>query len=261
MGRDTSAAIVVPCYNEGQRLPVPEFDTFLKEHPEIAFLFVDDGSTDNTADRLAEIAEAHPANTEVIRLSRNGGKAAAVRSGMRAAFAREVPLAGYWDADLATPLDEIPRFIGILEDDRDCLVLLGARVRLLGRSIERRAVRHYTGRVFGTLASLTLGLAVYDTQCGAKLFRVSDETKGLFDEPFGARWVFDVELLARLVSARRAAGETDVERGLREVPLHSWTDVAGSTLRPLDFVVAARDLLRIYRTYRPRARREPPAPA
>ena len=248
----TTTVIVVPCYNEGRRLPVSDFDTFLKRSGEISFVFVDDGSGDNTAERLREIERAHPDLVEILTLARNQGKAGAVREGMRAAFARNPQFVGYWDADLATPLEEIPRFVRTLEEDKECLVLLGSRVRLLGWSIERRAVRHYAGRVFATVASLTLGLPVYDTQCGAKLFRVMNETQALFSDPFVTRWIFDVELLARLLSARRSAAEVDLARGVREIPVLAWRDVAGSSLRAHDFLVAAWDLLRIRQLYRHR---------
>jgi dolichyl-phosphate beta-glucosyltransferase len=90
---------------------------------------------------------------------------------------------------------------------------------------------------------MTLGVAVYDTQCGAKLFRATDETQTLFLQPFSSRWIFDVEILARLVAT---AGDGRAEQMIYECPLDRWTDVGGSQLKPRDFARAAVDLARIY---------------
>jgi hypothetical protein len=167
---------------------------------------------------------------------------------MLQAFERDSRYAGYWDADLATPLDEIPRFLSVLEDSPGFEVVFGARVQLLGRAIERSSTRHYAGRVFATLASLTLGIPVYDTQCGAKLFRNSSTTRALFAEPFCSNWVFDVEILARMLQGQTRGGPR-VSDVIHELPLRSWTDVAGSKVSALDFPKALAELWRIRSRY------------
>jgi hypothetical protein len=128
--------------------------------------------------------------------------------------------------------------------------VLGSRVRLLGRSIERSALRHYLGRVFATGASLTLGLPVYDTQCGAKLFRVTPALARVLERPFLTRWVFDVELLARYGQVVSVGSGPAVERRVYELPLQHWRDVPGSKVRPWDFVRSGLELVRIWRLYR-----------
>lgn len=120
---------------------------------------------------------------------------------------------------------------------------MGSRVRLLGRRIDRKPVRHYVGRIAGTIASLVLGIAVYDTQCGAKLLRVTPDTQRLFCVEFGSRWVFDVELIARYLT-NNPSGE-----GIYELPLEEWRDVGDSKVRGIDVVRAFWDLLHIYRSY------------
>lgn len=241
--------IVIPCYNEADRLRGDEFSHFASEHPDVRFLFVDDGSVDATASRLSELAASSPDSFRVVSQPSNRGKAEAVRRGMTEAFDAGAVYAGYWDADLATPLDEIPRFIETLDAHPNLEVLFGSRVQLLGRTIERRASRHYLGRVSATAISLTLGLPVYDTQCGAKLFRVSPDCKALFAEPFLSSWVFDVEIIARMTAARRGTGRPGPGEVIRELPLWEWRDVAGSKVTPLDFFRSMSELVRIYRRY------------
>jgi dolichyl-phosphate beta-glucosyltransferase len=243
--------IVVPCYNEARRLPVARFRQFVAEHPAVEFLFVNDGSTDDTAGVLHELIQTDPQHYAVLEQSLNQGKAEAVRKGMLAALARGSRFAGYWDADLATPLSEIPRFVDALESNPSCEICFGSRVRLLGRAIERKPARHYLGRLFATAASFVLDLPVYDTQCGAKLFRVTSATRQLFSERFCVNWTFDVEIIARVQSARNALRLGTVLEPTRiyELPLNEWRDVAGSKVQPTDFVKALLEMLRIYTRY------------
>lgn len=240
--------IVVPCFNEAARLDVETFLCFAREHADIRLVFVDDGSTDDTLSVLNKLAERSPACI-VIASPRNQGKAEAVRVGMNRAFAEGAIYAGYWDADLATPLAELSAFVADLDANPSLELLLGSRVKLLGRSIDRHAGRHYLGRVSATAISLVLGLPVYDTQCGAKLLRVSPETEALFEKPFASHWIFDVEILARWLEARRERGVEIPENGIREIPLWTWRDVAGSKVKPLDFLTSMVELFGIWRRY------------
>jgi glycosyltransferase involved in cell wall biosynthesis len=240
----------VPCYNESQRLAVAKFYEFVAQQPEVSFLFVNDGSRDDTLRILRELHADKPRHFDVLDLPQNQGKAEAVRRGMLQAFDRHGRYAGFWDADLATPLAEIPRFVDALEQHRDRDICFGSRVRLLGRSIDRRAIRHYLGRLFATVASFVLDLAVYDTQCGAKLFRVHDRMRALFAEPFSVNWTFDVDLVARLQSQTATpARPGDADQRIYELPLNDWHDVAGSKVRPGDFFKAFFEVLRIYHRY------------
>jgi dolichyl-phosphate beta-glucosyltransferase len=248
--------VVVPCYNEERRLPEGEFVAFARHQDQIGLLFVDDGSTDGTATLLERLTSQAPAGLSTLSLARNSGKAEAVRQGIVHVLDHgDVAYTGYWDADLATPLDAIGRFANRLAADDDLLLVMGSRVKLLGRHVHRSEVRHYLGRVFATAASFTLGLAVYDTQCGAKLFRVNPATRSIFRDPFISRWIFDVELLARL--ARRLAAEgRRVEQAVYEYPLEEWKDVGGSKVKPTDYLLAVRELFGIRRRYYGKRSRE-----
>ena len=249
-----SVTIVIPCYNEAARLQVPRFQAFTCARHLLRFLFVNDGSTDGTGKVLAALQAFDPQRFTRCDLPKNVGKAEAVRQGVLRALAGGAEYVGYWDADLATPLEAIPVFCDLLEGRPDLLMVFGARVQLLGRAIERRALRHYLGRVFATAASLVLGIAIYDTQCGAKLFRTPPEIQALFHQPFVTRWLFDVEILARWMHARRGTDRPPIEDIVYEFPLHQWRDVAGSKVKPGDFVKAFLGLALIYWQYlRPRA--------
>jgi glycosyltransferase involved in cell wall biosynthesis len=239
-----TTTIVVPCYNEGKRLDADAFLGLLA-WPGLRLLFVDDGSTDDTADRLAALsAAAPPDRVGVLDLGRNQGKAEAVRRGLREALGDpHVDVVGYLDADLATPVEEVLRLLEVMQA-RNAAVLLASRVSLLGREIDRRPWRHYLGRLFASAASLVLRLAVYDTQCGAKLFRRSPALEAAVAEPFLSRWIFDVELLGRLLAGARGVPPLDLALIVEE-PLRRWRDVPGSKLRPGHFARAARDLAEI----------------
>ena len=165
------------------------------------------------------------------------------------AFAGGAEAVGFWDADLATSLEVIPQFEQVLVNQPAIDIVMGARVRLLGNAVERKPGRHYLGRGFATVVSWLLHAQVYDTQCGAKLFRATPVVRGLFDSPFLSRWVFDVEILARYLDARAAQAQ-DGRTGIREVPLEGWRDVAGSKVRTQDFLSAGIDLARIFRARR-----------
>ena len=246
MGNST---IVVPCYNEAKRLRTSVFLDYLRTHPEISFLFVDDGSKDATLHVLNTLRQSNPQQISILPLAQNGGKGEAVRQGLiHAVKLQPSGYVGYWDADLATPLEGIGDLQGILDAQPRIKIVMGSRVRLLGRFIARKAARHYLGRVFATCASMTLRLAVYDTQCGAKLLRVTPELPGLLDQPFCSRWIFDVELIARFAQKfPTTAGDPE---WIYEFPLHRWEDIEGSKLKAFDFLRAAQDLLEIRSLYR-----------
>lgn len=243
-------AVVVPCFQEARRLDVAGLTDLVDAMGHV--VFVDDGSTDSTADVLAALVARRPDRAELVRLERNRGKAEAVRAGLLHVAGRHA-VVGYFDADLATPVGELERMAEMLAGRPDCAGVLASRVAMLGHVVDRRATRHYLGRLYATAASLALGVAVYDTQCGAKLFRATPTLRAALAEPFADRWSFDVELLARLL--RPAAGLEPVRPDqLVEMPLRAWRDVAGSKLGPASAMRAMVALGRVRRATQPRAR-------
>jgi dolichyl-phosphate beta-glucosyltransferase len=247
---ESRAAIVVPCYNEAQRLPVQQFSDFLKT-TDVDLVFVNDGSRDNTVEVLERLRAVRPERVTVLDEKVNRGKAEAVRRGICFALDRGAGFVGFWDADLATPLGDIPDFLAVLARGPELDMVFGARVKLLGRHVERKAARHYLGRIFATFVSTMLQLPIYDTQCGAKIFRVTQYAPALFGRPFLSRWIFDVEIIARYL---QQVGTAAAAQRIYEFPLLRWVDVAGSKLKPSDFFVSFWDVLRIRQAYRRKAR-------
>ena len=236
-------AIIIPAWNEAERLQDRAFLDFIARQDVVDLRFVDDGSTDQTPARLEAIRQQVPNRIVVQRLAQNVGKGEAVRLGLRAALDDGYSMVGYLDADLAAPLDTALLLHGTLLADPALAIVLGSRIKLLGWRIRRSERRHYLGRIFATCASLTLSLAVYDTQCGAKALRAGPATDAALAAPFLSRWLFDVELLARLRDAGAA---------MHELPLPVWEDPGGSSVRVRDFLRAPTELWRIRRCYPPR---------
>ncbi len=243
--------IVVPCYNEAARLRVDEFELFLRNEGsrDICLMFVNDGSKDGTLSILNALRDRFPDRVGVLDQQPNRGKAEAVRKGMLEVIASsQSEITGFWDADLATPLAQIQDMLGLLTGNPNLNLVFGARVRLLGREIQRQPLRHYLGRCFATVVSLLLRMPIYDTQCGAKLFRITPQLKQVLAEPFDSRWIFDVEMLARFVELHNGNVQ-QMEKEIYEYPLPVWTDVAGSKLTSMDFFKALGELTTIYRRH------------
>ena len=237
--------VVVPCYNEAERLDVHIGAAVTAEH--VSLLFVDDGSTDQTAEAIKQAIARTP--HRLLQLEVNRGKAEAVRAGMTAALEENADCVGYWDADGATPFGVINDFVDVMQRRPDLHLLMGSRVRMLGRRIDRRTARHYGGRVIATIVSLILRLPVYDTQCGAKLLRATPELTRALAAPFTSRWLFDVELIARIRQENGWSPDA-AENHINEYPLMQWRDVGASRIRLRDFVLLPFDLLKLWVAYR-----------
>lgn len=218
---------------------------FMKEHPEIDFLFVNDGSKDGTMDVLQSI-ENQAENARSKHLVSNVGKARAIQKGVQQCLEDDYTHIAYFDADLATPLFEIPRFVQKFKNSKKIELVMGSRILRLGGEIDRKWYRHLLGRLFATFASMSLKLPVYDTQCGAKFFKASLAEK-IFKDPFISYWIFDVELLFRM---KQIKTEEELHDAIYEMPLNKWVDEAGSKLSPFDFLKAPLELIKIIFKYR-----------
>jgi glycosyltransferase involved in cell wall biosynthesis len=221
--------LLVPCYEEGARVEglLAAVDAWARDHEDVSheLLCVDDGSGDDTVERLARAARARPA-LRVLRLPANRGKGAALRAGVAQARGE---LVLFLDADLAVDLAHVAPALAALEAGAD--VVIGCR-NVPGAVILRPqgVLRRWLGRAYRRLACAWLGLGVSDVTCGFKAFR-AEVARGLFARARCARWGFDAEIL---YLARRAGLEVG------EIPVR-WRDGEASAVR------LGRDVLRSLR--------------
>ncbi len=238
--------VVIPCYNEYNRLKETSFIDFIRIHSnDFDLLFVNDGSTDETLQKLEAISKQYPSSIFSLNLEKNGGKAEAVRQGILYAKKQNNYLAvAYFDADLATPLSELIVLKQMLSENPTVKMVLCSRIKRLGASIDRKRKRHILGRVFSTFASIILKMPIYDTQCGAKIIHAS-VIEDVFNEKFITNWLFDIEIIARL----RNKFPDKILDLLIEYPITKWEDVSGSKLKMKHMLKVPLDLLKIYKTY------------
>ena len=247
MQSSPSVSIVIPCFNEAKRLPVDEYHQFFSERrSNLHFLFVDDGSDDGTDQLIKQLSDQFPEFVSTLSIPKNVGKAEAVRSGMLQILEGNPDYVAYWDADLSTSLNEISLFEDFLNKHQQAVLLMGSRVKLHGSTvIIRNEFRHYIGRIVATVISSLLKLAVYDTQCGAKFIRASDAVS-VFDKPFMSRWLFDVEIIFRVLEKY---GYENIEQQLFEIPLSRWVEKGESKVSWTYIFKLPIDLIGLRYTY------------
>ncbi len=217
--------LVIPSYRDTIRLGPFLRDLMTSLPSAFQILVVDDGSGQAGLTALQELirreqtTEGHtgPMLLDPLILAHNVGKGGAIYHGWRSGPTTD--LLAFADADGAVSAREIVRIWTAWPDLRADAVI-ASRVRMLGRQVERLAVRHYAGRVFATLVAIFTGLSVYDSQCGFKMLRrdcfLAADRRGLLAE----RFAFDVELLVALAKARCRVVEIPVD----------WRDVPGGSV-------------------------------
>jgi dolichyl-phosphate beta-glucosyltransferase len=231
-GTGPMLSIVIPAYNEFERLPrylpdVLAYAATVNGGAEV--IVVDDGSKDATPEYVASVANVESA-VQLVRQNPNQGKGAAVQRGVLAAEGRFIL---FTDADGATPITECSKLLeaGLAGAD----IVIGSR-KMGGDGVqrERSILRNLVGSIFYRITNLLAVPGIEDTQCGFKLFS-RGAARQIFPELRETGWAFDVEVLFLAQKFGMI---------IEELPVN-WSAVEGSKIRPKDAIRMLFALLRI----------------
>lgn len=229
-------AIVVPCFNEATRFDLAYWTEIVESIPDSIFIFVNDGSTDDT---LKVISFIKKDNVFSVNLLKNLGKGEAIRFGLNFALQKFNPQSlGFIDSDGAfSPIDirniiAAANFKFLPPSKITCLI--ASRVALSGRNIERSKFRHYLGRIIVSYVCLGWNHPPYDTQSGFKIFKCDSDFVEAIANKFATRWFFDIEILLRISRVR-------MDR-VWEVPLESWREIGNSSINSREFGRVIREI-------------------
>ncbi len=229
-----SLSVVIPVYNEGHCIQrnLEKIVRYLSsKFSRFEVIVVDDGSTDDTQNKLAEVARQE-GRIRVISVSHNHGKGFAVKQGIMAA---KGDMLVFMDADLSTPIEEIEKAVGEL--------LRGYPIVVASRqhpdsivSVHQSRFRERMGKCFNFLVRTLFRFPFRDTQCGFKCFS-RKAGKEIFSISRVDRYAFDVEVFL-------------IARGLgyevKEIPVR-WADSPMSKVSVIgNSLPVIRDLLAIY---------------
>ncbi|MFD2587657.1 response regulator [Croceitalea marina] len=238
--------VVIPCYNEEERLSSKEFKDFAHKNLGYHLCFVNDGSTDNTLEVLEELRAGNQNNISVYNCKKNGGKAEAVRQGMlHLEQDSQLDYIGFLDADLSTDFRDFDELVQTLEDS-EYKIVSGSRMSRMGANITKESARKIISMTINLIIRSILKMPFNDTQCGAKILE-RDIVKMLFDKPFITKWLFDVEIFMRM---RKHYGKQEVQKYICEQPLKRWIHADGSKLSMKDSIKIVGQLAKIAVVYK-----------
>ncbi|MBN9383912.1 MAG: response regulator [Chitinophagaceae bacterium] len=242
--------VVIPCYNEAERLSGKEFTDFTDINLGYHLCFVNDGSKDNTLAVLKELQKGREKYISVFDMPKNGGKAEAVRQGiLQLVSDPDFDYIGYLDADLSTDFRDFDDLVNTIISS-DFKLVSGSRISRVGANITRAGARQIISKVINLLIRKILGMSFQDTQCGAKVME-REVAENTFQETFITRWLFDVEIFLRM---KKFYGKDSVKSLIYEQPLKRWIHAEGSKLSMKDSLRIVGQLTRIalhYKHYQP----------
>ncbi len=224
--------VVIPCYNEGNRLSSALFKDFIDKNVGYHLCFVNDGSTDHTLEVLEKLRKGNEESISIFNCEKNGGKAEAVRQGIRyLSQQNDFDFIGYLDADLSTDFrdfDDLVKTIG----NSDFKIVSGSRITRMGANIAKDSARKVISKTINLIIQSILGMPFKDTQCGAKVMD-KEIASLMFKNKFRTKWLFDVEIFMRM---RKHYGKKNAKNMICEQPLKRWIHADGSKLSMKDSI-------------------------
>jgi len=231
-------SVVIPCFNEQERLPaaVKVIKQWLATNPQWEFVLVNDGSTDQTLELMRQLARKHK-EVNCLSYTVNQGKGYALKQGVKKA---KKPLILICDVDFSTPLSELSLMYPFIKKFD---LVIGSR-KVEGANIIKHQARwrEFLGQQFTNLSKLYLGLKVSDVTCGFKLFR-KQAAKQLFQKSRIMGWGYDAEILFLAKKLKLKTAEVavswkndertkvslikDIVRSSKELWLISWHEWQG----------------------------------
>jgi CheY-like chemotaxis protein len=238
--------VVIPCYNEEERLLSDEFLTYIDKNSGYHLCFVNDGSKDKTLEVLHDLQKGREDFITIYDCEKNGGKAEAVRLGMLFMAQKEdLDYIGFLDADLSTDLADFDDLVKTIETS-EFKIVSGSRISRMGANITKESARKIISLTINFIIRKILSMDFKDTQCGAKIFR-KDVIDIAFSKKFVTQWIFDVEIFKRMTIH---FGLQKAKAMLCEQPLKRWIHADGSKLSMKDSVKIVGQLGQIAWVYR-----------
>ena len=249
MIQERCVGVVIPCYNEEERLLSKEFTDYIDKNSGYHLCFVNDGSKDQTLKVLQELRKGRENFITVYDCEQNGGKAEAVRLGMLHMSQKDdLDYIGFLDADLSTDLSDFDDLVKTIEHS-EYKIVSGSRISRMGANITKESARKIISLTINFIIRKILSMDFKDTQCGAKIFH-KDVINIAFKQKFVTQWIFDVEIFKRVTIH---FGLKQAKSMLCEQPLKRWIHAAGSKLSMKDSLKIIFQLAQIAWVYRPKS--------
>jgi glycosyltransferase involved in cell wall biosynthesis len=234
-------AMIVPCFNESQRLSTYYWNSIIKRTINVSWFFVDDGSTDDTFSLLQLLKENN--NVEVFRLQSNLGKAEALRMGFLNALNRDFDFVGLIDSDESFNIHEVVELCNTfrtVEAWQGASNLFAAIFLVRGNSnsssVRPHLIRRYIGSFVSMMNKMIWPQLPRDTQCGFKFFRSTDILKESLGSKFSNSWFFEIELLMRLSKSDHG------KLNIKEIPITFCQHIEGSKTNGLNILKTGKQI-------------------